>query len=222
MDWTDASGKTLADYPRPSLAVDVALLTVTTDEDGDQQLRVLLQPHDDETWSLPGSFVRVGERLLDAVRRTVDGKLGLTVRDPRTLAIFDDPGRDSRGHVVTVAHADLLSPDELAGGGSWVLTPVERGRARLPRRGRLRYDHEQIVAAAVGWAQERYGRRPDPSRLLPEPFTLRELRLLHEAVLGERLQKDSFRRRMNDRLEELPERTSGGLGRPAGLFRHRP
>ncbi len=218
MAWTDAHGKTLADYPRPSLAVDVALLTVRFDEEGDAQLCVLLLPHEDGRWSLPGSFVRAGERLVEAVRRTVSGKLGLETRDPRQLAVFDDPARDTRGHVVSVAHVDLLAESRLRGEGGWLLAPVERGRARAPGRRRLLYDHDAIVAAAASWAQERYRRRPDPSHLLPEPFTLRELRLLHEAVLGERLQKDSFRRAMSDSLVEVPERSSGGPGRPAAKF----
>lgn len=220
MTWTDSSGKRLADYPHPSLAVDVALLTVRYDEEGDAQLCVALLQHDDGRWSLPGSFVREGERLVEAVRRTVEGKLGIATRDPRQLRIFDDPARDSRGHVVSVAHADLLPEAALVGDGRAVLAPVDRRRARVSGRGRLLYDHDEIVEHAVAWAQERYGRRPDPSRLLPEPFTLRELRLLHEAVLGERIQKDNFRRAMLARLEELPERSSGGPGRPAAKYRH--
>jgi len=220
MVWRDDSGKALSDYPRPSLAVDVALLTVRFDDDGDGQLCVLLQQHDDGSASLPGSFVREGERLAEAVRRTVQGKLGLTTRDPRQLSVFDDPGRDSRGHVVSVAHVDLLPERELAGEGAWLLSPVDGTTVRVPgRRRSLRYDHDQIVAVAAGWAQQRHARRPDPSRLLDGPFTLRELRLLHEAVLGVRLQKDTFRRQMIDRLEEVPGRSSGGPGRPAAVFR---
>jgi len=134
--------------------------------------------------------------------------------------VFDDPGRDSRGHVVSVAHVDLLPERELTGEGAWLLSPVDGTTVRVPgRRRSLRYDHDQIVAVAAGWAQQRYARRPDPSRLLDGPFTLRELRLLHEAVLGVRLQKDTFRRQMIDRLEEVPGRSSGGPGRPAAVFR---
>lgn len=136
--------------------------------------------------------------------------------------MFDDPQRDTRGHVVSVAHADLLPQRTLTPQGPWVLAPVDRGRAKVPGRGQLLYDHQAIIGAAVGWAQERYGRWPDPSRLLPEPFTLRELRVVHEAVLGVRLQKDTFRRAMVDRLVEAPERSSGTPGRPAAKYRHAP
>ena len=85
----------------------------------------------------------------------------------------------------------------------------------LPFRGQLAQ-----VKNRRGWAQVRYGRRPGPSRLLPEPFTLRELRLLHEPVLGIRLRNDTFRRAMADGLVEDAERSSGTPGRPAAKYRH--
>lgn len=226
MTWKDASGRSLSDYPRPSLAVDVALLTVRSDEEGDRQLCVLLhrrgEGYADGDWALPGTFVREGERLVDAVRRGVADKLGLRTRAPRQLAVFDAPDRDDRGHVVTVAHVDLLPETELAPGDDarWTLAPVVGSRLRLPdRQRRLPFDHGEIVRSAVGWARSRYERRPDPSRLLPEPFTLRELRMLHEAVLAEQLFKDTFRRRMEPQLQPTDEKSSGVRGPRAAMYR---
>ena len=226
MTWKDASGRSLADYPRPSLAVDVALLTVRSDDEGDRQLCVLLhrrgEGYADGDCALPGTFVREGERLVDAVRRGVADKLGLRARMPRQLAVFDAPDRDSRGHVVTVAHVDLLPETELTpvDDGRWTLAPVVGPRLRLPDRQRgLPFEHDQIVSSAVTWARSRYERRPDPSRLLPEPFTLRELRLLHEAVLGEPLFKDTFRRRMEPQLQPTDEKSSGVRGPRAAMYR---
>ena len=226
MTWRDSSGRALADYARPSLAVDVALLTVRSDEEGDRQLCVLLHRRaggpSDGDWALPGSFVREGERLVQAVERTVADKLGLRTRAPRQLAVFDDPGRDDRGHVVSVAHVDLLpdtalTPEDPA---RWALAPVDGTRVRLPDRQRsLPFDHGHIVRAAVEWARGRYARRPDPSRLLREPFTLRELRLLHEAVLGEKLFKDTFRRRMEPQLVLTDEKSTGVRGPRASMYR---
>ena len=156
------------------------------------------------------------------MRRGVADKLGLRTRTPRQLAVFDAPDRDSRGHVVTVAHVDLLPETELAptDDARWTLAPVVGVRLRLPdRQRRLPFDHDEIVKSAVAWARSRYERRPDPSRLLPEPFTLRELRLLHEAVLGEPLFKDTFRRRMEPQLQLTDEKSSGVRGPRAAMYR---
>lgn len=225
MTWRDENGLTLADFPRPSLAVDVALLTLHVDEERDRSLCVVLHRREgsfaEGAWALPGSFVHEGERLAKAVRRAVRGKTGLDVRSPRQLAVFDDPRRDDRGHVVSVAHADLLPERDLAASERWALGVVDGSRVRAPGgQRRLPFDHDAIVAHAVSWARERYGRRPDPARLLDkEEFSLRELRLVHEAVLGRTLLKDAFRRKMEHQLEPTGGLSSGVRGPRAALFR---
>ncbi len=63
------------------------------------------------------------------------------------------------------------------------------------------------------------GIKADPtSRLLPQPFTLLQLRMLHETILGEALQKDTFRRRMEPNLQPTERIAEGTVGRPARLF----
>ena len=93
------------------------------------------------------------------------------------------------------------------------------------------FDHDKIVHAAIGDLRERYEFRyryrdvlPDPDGLLPEPFTLHQLRKVHEAVVGEELHKDNFNRRMKPFLEPLRRDgeallSSNLRGRPATLYR---
>ncbi|MFH8249503.1 hypothetical protein ACH3VR_03950 [Microbacterium sp. B2969] len=57
----------------------------------------------------------------------------------------------------------------------------------------LAYGLETIVEFAVGALRSDYERMPDPAGLLDQPFTIRELRHLHEAVAGIRLLPDTFR-----------------------------
>ena len=89
----------------------------------------------------------------------------------------------------------------------------------------LLFDHERIVATAARSIRERYEELPDPDGLLDD-FTLAELRSLHEAVLGERLLKDTFKRRMFEHLVAVerdgePTTRSGG-GRPAQVYERSP
>ena len=59
---------------------------------------------------------------------------------------------------------------------------------------------------------------PTPTELLDEPFTLLELQRLHEAVAGERLMRDAFRRKMQPQLRPTGQRARGVVGKPAQEF----
>jgi 8-oxo-dGTP diphosphatase len=212
-EYRDSSGRTLADYPRPSVAVDTALLTVLS---GEGRLSVLLVRRPDESgWALPGTFLHEGERLIDAVRRSLLDKAGVRGMSPAQLQVFDDPARDSRGWVLSVAHVDVIRADRLA--------PRLADRTRLvpaDRPGRLPYGHEKIIERAAAEVRMRYASIPDPDRLLAAPFTMLELRRLHEAVAGRAVQRDNFRRQMEPQLVGTGQMTSGTRGRPAELFLH--
>ena len=66
--------------------------------------------------------------------------------------------------------------------------------------GRLPYDHADIIKLAVDDVRTHYRDKPDPDRLLGDEFTLRELRIAHEAIAGQPLQRDTFRRAMEPHL----------------------
>ena len=66
--------------------------------------------------ALPGTFLRVGETLADAVDRSLRKKANVRGLRPRQLHVFDDPHRDYRGWVLSVAHVDVVRPDQLASG----------------------------------------------------------------------------------------------------------
>lgn len=213
MIYRDSSGRTLEDYPRPSVAADTAVLTVR-----EGRLSVLLtltndavRTSDDE-WRLPGTFVHAGERLTDAVHRSLREKAGVDGLTPRQLHVFDAPDRDDRGWVLSVAHYDVVPADRL--------TPSERvAIVRVDELPPLKYDHAEIVAFAVDALRVAYRRGPDPAGLLAQPFTMRQLRVLHEAVLGVDLLPDTFRRTMLPGLVSTGESLVEGRGRPAELYR---
>ncbi|GIG20431.1 NUDIX hydrolase [Cellulomonas chitinilytica] len=214
----DAAGRSLEDYPRPSVAVDTAVLTV---EDG--QLCVLLvraADADDATaWRLPGTFLHPGEMLSDAVARSLRDKAGVTGLRPQQLRVFDDPQRDDRGWVLSVAHLDVVRADRIPTTARIRLAPA----ADVPE---LPFDHRDIIDVAVEALQKRYEASPDPFELMEpaEPdgsFTLRELRLTHESVAGRRLPPDTFRRSMRAELVETGRLSHGRRGKPAELYRRR-
>ncbi len=212
-EYQDSSGRTLGDYPRPSVAVDAAVLTV----DPEAELSVLqVRRAQGRGWALPGTFLHPGETLADAVNRALATKANVHGLRPRQLHVFDNPNRDGRGWVLSVAHVAVVPPELVAGRfpDSTRLVPVHTP-------GRLVYDHADIIALAVADVRTRYETAPDPDHLLGDEFTLRDLRLIHEAVAGHALQRDTFRRSMESQLVATGATVSRGRGRPAELFRRR-
>ncbi|MDR6572481.1 ADP-ribose pyrophosphatase YjhB (NUDIX family) [Curtobacterium sp. 320] len=209
--YRDASGNRLTDYPRPSVAVDTAVLTVPTG--GDLSVLQVCDATDGD-WRLPGTFVHEGERLASAVLRSLSDKAGVTGLAPTQLHVFDDPARDDRGWVLSVAHLDVVPFAALSSLNSSQarLVPVDTARGMV-------HGHDDILAFAVASLRASYAAAPDPRGLLAEPFTMSELRHVHEAVRGERLLPDSFRRAMLPLLLDTGSRAAAGPGKPATRYR---
>jgi len=225
----------LSDYPRPNVAVDVAVLSVRPGSDTTELVTLIHHRTESPRGAvLPGRFLREGETIEDTVGVLLEEKLRLKPSRrarPRLLRVFDQPGRDERGWTISIAHS-LGLPWEIASQayGEWV--PVTQ--AGTLGHTRLLFDHTTILTEAVSRMRDRYEVDPDPYHLLTDAFSLLELRRLHEAVLGQRVAKDTFNRRMRDALQETGEQSTSFSfslsdtvsartsrpGRPAQLYRH--
>jgi 8-oxo-dGTP diphosphatase len=222
------------DYPRPSVTVDPAVLTVV-----DGTLRVALwcrryEPFAGQ-WALPGVFVDVGESLEAAVRRALTTKLGVAeVSYLEQLFTWDHPDRDPRGWVMVVAYFVLLPAAALTAstapgvrlGEIVVPWEDEEGGAvevwaeseRLP----LAFDHEAILGSVVKRLRGKLRYTPVALAFLPETFTLRQLQSVYEAILGRPVNKDSFRRHVGKTMglvEPTGRRQTDVDHRPAELYR---
>ncbi len=222
------------DYERLSVAVDVALVSAL-----DGGLSTLLSrrhehPHRDR-WALPGGFVRPDESLEHAAARVLLEKGGLSGVFLEQLYTFGDPRRDPRTRVISVAYYALVEKqrfEEVHSRGDVVAASLRvpwggeiGGRVdALDAHGRavpLAFDHGEILGLAVKRLRGKLSYAPIGFELLGETFTLLELQRVHEAVLGRRLNKDSFRRRMlSSGLLRATGRSQTGVDhRPAELYR---
>jgi 8-oxo-dGTP diphosphatase len=213
------------DWPRPAVTVDVALFTVA----GALQqlrLRVLLIQRGDEPhrgkWALPGGFVHADEDLPAAVARELVEETGIREVYLEQVGAVGTPGRDPRGHTVTVVWAGLVPGDrcELRASGDAALARWF-DVAGLPK---LAFDHAQLLRLALEHLRRRIAEAPVCFELLPEEFTLSELQALVEAILGRPVDRRNFRRKVQQLglVEEAPGVRSEGAHRPAQLYRFVP
>ena len=204
------------EYRGPNVAVDVAVLTHVG---GDLAVLIQNRTASPRGKVLPGRFLRDGETIGDALRVALIEKVGIEVwaieatldnAAPKLstssikahlVGVFDKPGRDRRSTwSMSLAHYLVLPPDRIEGAkGEFV--PVRRDGSVEPR---LLFDHDAIVRTAAGDLRARYEVTPDPEHLLADrEITLPDLQRVHEAVLGERVRTDTFRRRMEALLDDV-------------------
>lgn len=222
-------------YQKPAVTVDLVLMSVRAG-----RLAVLLQERAGEAeagkLALPGGFVAVDESLDAAAERMLGQKARMAGAWVEQLYTFGEPDRDPRGRVITVAYFALLpqkrfgaalasAPDlmladiavDWAGETGGPARALGSDGANLP----LAFDHADIIGLAVKRLRGKLDYSEVAFALLPERFALRELQLVHEAILGLSLNKPAFRRRLLDsgRLEATGQREAGTLFRPAELYR---
>jgi hypothetical protein len=104
----------------------------------------------------------------------------------------------------------------------WFVDHREAPPDVLPIGKRMGYDHRRVVATALSRLRGKLTYRPVVFELLPETFTLSHLRRTVEALAGQRLHPQNFRRLVErGGLVEGTGTVATTGGRPAELFRFR-
>jgi 8-oxo-dGTP diphosphatase len=178
----------------------------------------------------------MAEPLEAAAARVLESKCSLERVYVEQLATFGDPARDPRTRVISIAYCALVDVRRvdraLARAGEVTLGRIsvpwegERGGpAHLSDAGGrsmpLAFDHDEILGVAIKRMRGKLDYTPVGFQLLPDRFTLLDLQAVHETVLGRKLNKDSFRRRMlaSGELHATGEMESDVDHRPAELYR---
>lgn len=137
----------IEDHPHPALTADVVLFTL---RDGDLQVLLIQRrkPPFEGTWAFPGGFVHVDESLEEAARRELAEETGIQDVPLEQLRAFGDPGRDPRGHVVTVTYLAMMPGDAAA----QIRAGDDAAQARWWPVGELpalAFDHADILDCAL-------------------------------------------------------------------------
>jgi 8-oxo-dGTP diphosphatase len=209
----------LEDYARPSVTADVIIFTLCNND-----LQVLLVERKyspfEGMWAIPGGFVDIDEALEEAALRELEEETGVRDVYLEQLYTFGDVDRDPRGRVITVAYFALVPAAAIAPRAS--SDAAEACWWSVYDLPPLAFDHANVLSYALQRLRYKLEYTAVGFELLPDVFTLSELQAAYEVVLGEKLDKRNFRRKILG--AEVIEETGGyrtGEGRPAKLYHFR-
>ncbi len=212
-------------YPMPLCRIEIAALSLV-----DKQLNVLLIRREEApykgSWALPGGVLRVDldPDLDGAAVRVAKERLGIPPPNLCQMTTVGAKGRDPRGEFgwgLSVVYRALIAEDAATFTPGKRITelrwvPVDE----LPTK--IAFDHAELIAQAVNQTRSDIAKLTFPPGFVPERFTLGELQVLSERVLGQTIDKASFRRKLRDRdlVEAIEgEQLRGGAHRPSAIFR---
>ena len=167
---------------------------------------------------MPGGLVNFGNSLEDEAKNILLKKTGIKKVLLDQLATFGDPKRDPFGHVVSVAYIALVSVDK------YVLKTTEEysdiGWFDINKLPKIGFDHKKIISVAKERLENKIMYTNITQGVLEKEFTLTELQKTYEAILGKKLDKRNFRKKILsiDILVELDKKKDEGKGRPAILY----
>lgn len=218
------------DSIHPGFSVDCVILSFHK-----KKMFVLLsQFHASKLWQLPGGFMLKNENADEAAYRVLQKRTGLSDIYLRQFYLFSDPDRTkmdqneqlaSAGYgapwllqrFVTLGYFSLVKYDEVR------LTKVEGENTKwfdvhnLPK---LYSDHEHIIFKAKEMIRDILPIIPIGHKLLPEKFTLSELRKIYEIITDKTFDRRNFQRKAlaSGMLVQLDETKTTSTYNPAVLY----
>ena len=220
----------------PNLAIDAVIFGFH-----DNQLKVLLMQYSKTGYvALPGGFIKLNEDLDNAAMRIATERTGLTNIFLEQFYVFGDTARfdpqpfkdimQANGttaspehwllkRFISVGYFALVdftkvtpTPDKLFDSCAWY------DLADLPV---LIQDHQVIISKALESLRNKLDDKLIAFNLLPAHFTMGDLQALYETILGKKLLRPAFQRKMLGIgiLERLSKKFSGGAHKAPYLYK---
>jgi 8-oxo-dGTP diphosphatase len=184
-------------------------------------LKLLLYKRDFEPekgkWSLMGGFLRSEETLDEAAHHVLTRITGLRNIYLEQLSAFSEIGRDPAARVVSIGYYALINIHDYSTemlkqyGAEWF------GINELPL---LIFDHNIIVEKALKRLRRKAKNQPIGFELLPDHFTISQLRNLYDAIYQRKLDPANFRRKVLSMgmLDQLPIKDMNSSRKGSYLF----
>ena len=204
------------------------------------QLKVLLlKMKHEHRRALPGGFVRKEETLEEAAIRTLRERTGAENVFLQQFWVFSDPQRSDPDNRANDLRKIGIDPEKAGwfakryiSVGFYALVEFSCVVPRpdlwsdtcdwynLDERGPLILDHDLILETALNTLQSQLNYQPVGYNLLPRKFTLPELQKLYEAILGKKLDRRNFQRKIFSYgiLRSLDEKRTGVAHKAPNLY----
>lgn len=195
----------------PSVSVDCVIFGFHA---GELKVLLLKGTHNNR-WALPGGFVYRDEDVEEAAERVLEERTQLRGLFLQQFHLFGDVARTEQKHAtllleeagiedvekhwmmqrfVTVGYYALVEyekvkpvPDVYSSACTW------RNVSDLRN---LIIDHKQIIKKGLQTLRLHLNFQPIGYNLLPKEFTLKDLQLIYETILGKKLDRSNFQRKI--------------------------
>lgn len=210
----------------PTLSIDCVVFSFH-----ENVLQVLtLKMKDQDFWGLPGGYVKKEENVDDAAIRILKDRTGTEniylqqfytfgnlKRSESAFEDYDDSLWNKQrfvsiGYYALAEYSNVnLVVDEYSSACNW------QSIESLPL---FMMDHRVIFDKALLTLREQLNNHPIGYNLLPEKFTMPELQKLYEIILGKKLNRGNFYRKIlrYDILTKLDESRKGGAHKAPDLY----
>ena len=184
-------------------------------------------------YALPGDLILDDESLDQAAERVLFEISGLSgiflqqfkafgdpdrVRDIKDLEFLQSYRETPQARVITIGYLALVKMEDFVPeASSFAAKAFWQKVEDLPP---LAFDHTHIVHTALKKLRHDFIRDKTGFELLPERFTLGQVQRLYEIILGRKLDKRNFRKKIlkEELVTATTEKQEGVLHKPARLY----
>ncbi len=169
-------------------------------------------------WSVIGSFVQPEESVSSAASRVLGAYTGLDGIFMEPLGCYGEVERDPGARVISQAYFALIRLGEEEAQAVETYQAKWFGLGAVPP---LILDHNQMVEDALRALRRKARYRPIGFELLPEKFTIPQLKRLYDAIYQQEFDRRNFRKKILSMnvLDKLDEKDKSNSRKGAFLYR---
>lgn len=194
---------------------DIAVFTIVTEKrelfkPPQMSLKIMLIKRSEKTaegtpnieagkWALPGGFVKETETGLEAAKRELEEETGIQDIHMKHFAMFDAPGRDPRGWILSNAFYAIVPEHALLNRqANDDAADVALFSVQDVLQSPLAFDHNQIIKQALEMIKRVMLQTTAAQNFLPSEFTYSELQAVLSTVTDDPaiLNEQSFARKI--------------------------